>query len=138
MSRGLRNFNPGNIRHDGVRWKGETVGTDPAFKTFESMAWGGGRAMFHLLNNYDIIYGCNTIEKMIGRWAPDNENDTETYITAVSARSGIHRANILDTSRPDLMKPVVAAMIRVENGRDILGEDIDKGWELFTANRRKM
>lgn len=135
IARGIRNNNPGNIRHDGVKWKGETAGTDNAFKTFQSMAW-GVRAVFHLLNNYNTLYGCNTIEKMIRRWAPENENDTESYISSVSSRTGIHRANILITVKPDQMKPVVAAMIRVENGRDIPREDIDRGWELFEANRK--
>ena len=41
MSRGLSNCNPGNIRQSKVRYKGEVQPSrDPAFKQFESLAWG--------------------------------------------------------------------------------------------------
>ena len=46
MSRGLSNCNPGNIRQSKVRYKGEVQPSrDPAFKQFESLAW-GYRAVF--------------------------------------------------------------------------------------------
>ena len=52
MSRGLRNNNPGNIRLDGVHWKGEKEpSTDNEFKQFETKAR-GYRAMFQCLNTY--------------------------------------------------------------------------------------
>ena len=51
-SRGLRNCNPGNIRHSKVRYRGEkSVSTDSAFKQFESLE-AGYRAMFVLLMMY--------------------------------------------------------------------------------------
>lgn len=50
MSRGLSNCNPGNIRQSKVRYKGEVQPSrDPAFKQFESLAW-GYRAVFVLLH----------------------------------------------------------------------------------------
>lgn len=80
MTRGLRNNNPGNIRKDGTHWKGEVEPSrDAAFKQFESMAW-GYRAMFKCLNTYSRKYGLDTIRKMISRWAPPSENDTDAYI----------------------------------------------------------
>ena len=83
-ARGIRNNNPGNIRKDGSVWRGEVAGPDKNFKTFETMAW-GIRAIYHLLNNYCLLYGCDTIEKMIRRWAPPEDgNDTESYISTVS------------------------------------------------------
>ena len=49
MSRGLKNCNPGNIRQSKSRYKGEVrPSRDPAFKQFESLAW-GYRAIFMLL-----------------------------------------------------------------------------------------
>lgn len=89
MSRGLRNNNPGNIRHDGTCWQGERVpSTDRAFKQFTSMAY-GYRAMFKLLTNYARLHGCQTIRKIISRWAPPSENDTAAYIATVSRLTGI-------------------------------------------------
>lgn len=86
MSRGLQNCNPGNIRQSKVRYKGEVrPSRDPAFKQFESLAW-GYRAIFVLLDTYRIRYGLDTIRGMISRWAPPSENHTETYIRAVADR----------------------------------------------------
>ena len=93
----MRNNNPGNIRHDGMKWKGETEGADKAFKTFGTMAW-GVRAVFHLLDSYRRRHGLDTIEAMIRRWAPENENNTEAYTDAVSRLSGIGRGVSLDTA----------------------------------------
>ena len=57
MSRGLRNCNPGNIRQSKGRYKGEVrPSRDPAFKQFESLAW-GYRAIFVLLDTYRTRHG---------------------------------------------------------------------------------
>ena len=85
MSRGLANCNPGNIRQSKVRYKGEVrPSRDPAFKQFESLAW-GYRAIFVLLHTYRVRHGLRSIREMISRWAPPSENRTEAYIRAVSA-----------------------------------------------------
>ncbi len=130
MARGIRNNNPGNIRHDGVRWRGEIIGNDMSFKTFETMAW-GIRAMFHLLNNYRVLYGCDTVEKLVGRWAPAIENDTEGYVAFVAERSKVQRHSEISTTDRDVMIPVVRAMIRMENGTDVSMKDLVLGWKLF-------
>lgn len=129
-SRGIRNNNPGNIRHDDARWQGEVQGTDPSFKTFGTMGW-GARAIFHLLNNYRRLYGLSTIEAMITRWAPPAENDTEAYIARVSKGSGIPASKTLDTTDPDTMIPLVSTMIEVECGQTISLADLSTGWDLF-------
>lgn len=67
LPRGLRNRNPGNIRRSSVRYKGETEGSDTAFKTFRTMAW-GYRAMFVLLHTYRVRHGIATLRGMIARW----------------------------------------------------------------------
>lgn len=134
MTRGIRNNNPGNIRHDGVRWKGEVYGTDKEFKTFNTMAW-GIRAMFHLLNNYRILHGCDTLEKMINRWAPPVENDTKGYVSFVSERSGVSKSSQITTTNRDVMIPIVRAMIRMENGTDVPESYITEGWDLFIKNK---
>jgi len=70
MSRGLKNCNAGNIRRSRGRYKGEVVPSrDPAFKQFESLAW-GYRAIFVLLHTYRTRHGLRTIAEMIARWAP--------------------------------------------------------------------
>ena len=96
MSRGLSNCNPGNIRQSKVRYKGEVQPSrDPAFKQFESLAW-GYRAVFVLLHTYRVRHGLRTVRGMISRWAPPVENHTEAYIRAVAADTGIDPAAPLE------------------------------------------
>ena len=78
MSRGLSNCNPGNIRQSKVRYKGEVQPSwDPAFKQFESLAW-GYRAVFVLLHTYRVRHGLRTVRGMISRWAPPVEKSPFT------------------------------------------------------------
>ncbi|WP_064975053.1 structural protein P5 [Alistipes provencensis] len=133
MSRGLSNCNPGNIRQSGVRYKGEVrPSRDPAFKQFESLAW-GYRAVFMLLHTYRVRHGLRTIREMISRWAPPSENHTEAYIRAVSADTGIGPDEVLDTLDPAVMVPVAAAISRVENGATADPDEIRRGWKLFST-----
>lgn len=134
MSRGLKNNNPGNIRHDGCRWLGEVVPSrDESFKQFESIAW-GYRAMFHLINNYCRMHGCNTIRKIINRWAPPMENHTEAYIKVVCDQSHTPADVSVITTNRDVMIPIIAAMSRVENGIPANITHVAAGWELFLKN----
>lgn len=135
-SRGLRNNNPGNIRIDKSKWLGEVQPSqDKSFKQFETMAW-GYRAMFHLINNYSRLYGCNTVRKIICRWAPPVENDTEAYIRTVCRDSHVDPDSHITTTYKDIMIPVVAAMSHVENGTPAVMKDIKAGWELFLKHRQ--
>jgi len=134
MSRGLSNCNPGNIRKSKVRYQGEvTPSRDPAFKQFQTMAW-GYRAMFVLLDSYSRK-GYRTIRQMITRYAPPVENYTENYIRWVTAWSGIDADESLDTHNRATMIPVIAAMSRVENGLPAVPQDVEAGWRLFTTQK---
>ena len=81
LPRGLRNNNPGNIRRNSDVFQGEKTSSDKEFKQFKSMAY-GYRAIFKILSNYYRNYKLDTIRKIIGRWAPENENNTNAYIKA--------------------------------------------------------
>jgi len=118
--RGIRNNNPGNIRHSSTKWVGEVKGSDPSFKTFSSPVF-GIRAMAKLLGNYQRFYGLTTIRKMISRWAPPNENDTQAYIAHVCQGSGIGPD---DEVTPDDFPKIIPSMISMENGRQPYGEDV--------------
>ena len=113
-ARGLRNNNPLNIRHNADIFQGETKGNDTSFKTFETMPY-GYRAAFVTLATY-LSRGCNTIEKIISRWAPPNENDTEKYIANVEKWSGVPRSKVLTAGNGADYIMIVSAMSAVENG----------------------
>ena len=128
MTRGLRNRNPLNIRKDGKHWVGEKEPSlDKAFKQFLSMAY-GYRAAFVNLATYRER-GYDTIEKIIGRWAPPNENNTENYIKHVEMWSGVPRKKKLlkSGSKEDYIK-IVCAMSRVENGVPAVEKEVRDGF----------
>ncbi len=134
VSRGLRNCNPGNIRQSKTRYKGEKPhSTDSAFKQFETLEW-GYRAIFMLLHTYRVRGYGDTIAKMISRYAPPFENNTEVYISRVCQQTGIDRDQRLNTLNSVQMIPIVSAISAVENGVKVDEEVVARGWELFITS----
>lgn len=137
MSRGLRNFNPGNIRNSPTKYEGEIENaTDCALKRFASMPF-GYRAVFMLLYTYQKRYGLNTIREMITRYAPPSENHTDEYVKAVAIWAGLDPDREIRATCRDVMLPIVAAMSRVENGVKAVMADVEAGWELFIKSVRR-
>lgn len=131
MSRGLRNHNPGNIRHSTSRFRGEvSPSTDPAFKQFTEDAW-GYRAIFVILNTYRRRHGLRTMGEMIRRWAPPAENATEHYILTVAHLTGLRADSEIDPSSREVMLPLAAAISQVENGTPADPIALRRGWELY-------
>lgn len=110
--RGIRNNNPGNIRH-GDKWIGMSANqTDPEFVQFETPEY-GIRAMYRIFINYNEKHNLKTISDYIKRWAPPSENDTNAYILAVSNAMEKHpnyKLTWYDTPA------LIAAVIKQENG----------------------
>jgi len=116
IPRGIRNRNPGNIRHSArTVWVGALkTKADPSFVTFRSPEY-GLRAMMKILRTYYDKYALLTIRMMITRYAPPIENDTESYIAAVAIRSGVGADEVID----DLEKVIISlaeAIVLHENG----------------------
>ncbi len=112
--RGYRNNNPLNLRHSPDTFKGEIKSTDKHFEQYQSIEY-GYRAAFVTLHTYLTKYGCNTIEKIITRFAPSCENDTQVYITNVAKWSGVPKDRVLTASDGADYILIVAAMSAVEN-----------------------
>lgn len=119
--RGFRNLNPGNIRK-GNDWLGLAPnGLDPAFDVFTSAEF-GFRALAKLLRKYESKYGLNTVRGLITRWAPPNENNTESYIRFVATSLGKPDTEKLNLDRQTLFV-LCKAIARKENGRRPDGAD---------------
>jgi hypothetical protein len=130
ISRGLRNYNPLNIRRNSTKWKGlAEVQSDKEFFSFKEMAW-GYRAAFITLRNYRLKHGIATLSAWISRWAPPVENDTAAYIRFVSDRSGIAPEEEPCIDDAETMCAIVAAMSQMENGIQAVMFDVRKGWNL--------
>jgi hypothetical protein len=116
MTRGYRNNNPGNIRLNPlIKWEGEIKGTDTSFVTFKNMTY-GIRALMKLLSNYKKR-GYNTIELILNRYAPANENNTTGYIHKVSTYTGIPKNQNLVLDQMQMVK-LARAIVKVEIGTD--------------------
>ena len=131
LPRGLRHNNPGNIRINSDLFQGEIrPSKDKSFKQFNTMAY-GYRAIFKILSNYYRNYKLDTIRKMIGRWAPENENDTDAYIKAVSDYAGIPADDPININDREQMIRSVAGGSKVENGGEAEMSDGIAGWNLL-------
>lgn len=125
-ARGIRNHNPGNIRL-GTKWEGlADKQTDPSFCVFKSNTY-GCRALLKLLRTYVTKYNCNTITKIISRWAPNHENNTSAYILYVANKINKGTTEPLSFNKALYIK-IAKAIAYQENGTDakIISEQV---WE---------
>ena len=129
MARGIRNKNPGNIRHGASQWQGMSdVQTDKSFVQFDNAIY-GIRAVAKLLKNYQTRYGLNTIEEIISRWAPPSENITGAYVKHVAEAANVNPREPINVS--DHLLPIVKTIIKHENGiNPYSDETIKKGISL--------
>ena len=112
-TRGVRNSNPGNLRKSKDQWEG-AIGDDGEFVIFDSPE-SGVRALAKNLQSYGR-QGYDSIEKIINRWAPPNENDTKSYIDSVVSATGIPATQSLDLSDPDTLSSLAQAISFHETG----------------------
>ena len=135
VPRGIRNNNPLNIRYNPMTtWKGkvnDAAKTDNQFEEFSTMVF-GLRAALKLIHNYMWFHGCNTIEKIISRWAPASENNTSSYIAYVCKRTGLLKNEHLDFEDEGEMILLVHAMAEMECGVSISWCDILKAYVMLS------
>lgn len=124
---GIRNNNAGNIRATGnwQQWQG-AIAENKGFIVFDT-AENGLRALARVLRTYREIYGLNTINQIIDRWAPTNENNTVSYINHVSEVVGVQSWQPLELNQYPLL---MAAIVKHENGQQpYTNEQIQNGFE---------
>ena len=131
--RNIRNNNPLNIRRSKDKWQGlDAKQNDPSSFKFESMAMGWRAAFVILTKTYYHKYRLFTIRKIISRWAPSVENDTEAYVKRVSDLTGIDPDEPLGIPSlyPSRWMAVGLAMAIVEGGRQPAVFPMMQGWTL--------
>lgn len=113
VPRGIRNNNPGNIRH-GDSWVGlAPQQSDGSFCVFLSPEY-GIRAMAKLLRTYQKRYNLNTVAALIRRWAPPVENNTAAYVRIVAKALGVGEEEWIDVT--EKLPLLIPAIIKHENG----------------------
>ena len=125
--RGIRNHNPGNIRK-GDPWQGlDTPADDGAFCRFISPAY-GIRAIARILITYQDKHGINTLQGIISRWAPSEENDTVSYVHHACLRMDMKADETLNVYQFHILKGIVEMIILHENGDQPYSDSqIEKG-----------
>ncbi|HAU5684489.1 TPA: structural protein [Proteus mirabilis] len=114
-ARGERNNNPGNIRH-GSKWQGLSAQqTDKDFCQFVSPEY-GIRAIYKLLQTYQKKYELNTVESIIDRYAPPNENNTAGYINRAAKDIGVSVNAPINVSSKSVAIALATAIVGVELG----------------------
>lgn len=114
LPRGVRNNNPGNLVQNSTRWTGLTdPQTDARFCTFDT-AENGIRALALVLLSYQRE-GYETPAAMITRYAPISENDTQAYISFVSAKLGVTDNQPFSIYAQGNAKVMIMAIIAYEN-----------------------
>ncbi len=112
--RGIRNNNPGNIRHSSAKWQGMAAQqTDANFVQFITPEY-GIRALSVLIGNYYTKNKLDTVRKIISRYAPSSENNTEAYAQAVAKAIGVTPDTIINVNTHKVA--LVEAIIKHENG----------------------
>lgn len=114
-ARGERNNNPGNIRH-GSKWQGLSAQqADKDFCQFVSPEY-GIRAIYKLLQTYQKKYELNTVESIIDRYAPPNENNTAGYINRAAKDIGVSVNEPINVSSKPVAIALATAIVGVELG----------------------
>ncbi len=114
--RGIRNNNPGNIRHGASKWRGMSeFQKDPQFVMFDRAVY-GIRALAKLLRNYQKLHGLTTVRQMINRWAPPVENDTGHYVRAVAGYMRVDPDEPIDLADTYTICVMIEAIVLHENG----------------------
>lgn len=110
--RGLRNNNPLNLEfRDG---QGATS-SDGRFGVYPTMS-DGVAANARQLISYQDNRGLNTVNAIIGRWAPSSENDVGAYAGSVAKSMGVSPDAPVNLHDPKVMASLITGMSKVENG----------------------
>lgn len=131
MTRGQRNNNPLNIRRTADRWYGMSPEqTDREFIVFDKLEY-GIRAAIKLISRYILHYSCNSVRKIIYRWAPPCENDTESYIAYVTTKVGIMESEHIKHNDISTICKIISAMAQVESQMKISEKDVRRVWNIY-------
>lgn len=115
VPRGVRNNNPGNLIHSSrFRWAGEQLPPDGPYCRFD-LPFHGLRALAKNLRAYETRDGCDTLAKMVTRFAPPEENATAEYIADVEMDARISRDDKPGTQDDNRLSRIMAAIIKHEN-----------------------
>lgn len=119
-TRAERNNNPGNLNFAGQAGATLEEGSNARFAKFGSTAEGVS-ALAKQLQRYGER-GLDTVSKIINKYAPSSENNTQAYIDALSKRLGVSGDQRLDLSDSTTLTGLIKGIARHEAGSDYLSD----------------
>ena len=121
--------NPFNIKTNSAnKWKGKTTVKGATFESFDTLE-NGVRAGIIILRNYFLKYNLKTIQGIISRFAPNNENDTQNYVNFVSDQMKIAPDETITANKETLWK-LSQAICKMENGYTLKREVYEKAFSM--------
>lgn len=131
VTRGIRNSNPFNI--EGQQGFQGQSGTDKGgYATFDTPE-DGLRAGFLNLKNQQDLHGLQTVQDIMTKYAPPNENNTAAYVQDVSAKLGVTPDQKIDLHDPATLKAFGNAIIAHENNGANPYHDQSTDWAVKSA-----
>ncbi len=122
--------NPFNIRAvKANKWNGKTTPEGAEFESFDTLE-NGVRAGIKILLTYFNKYNLRTIEKIISRYAPDNENNTAGYIDFVANETGFEPNQAIEPNKENLWK-LSHAICKMENGYELKKNVYEKAFAII-------
>ena len=127
-TRAERNNNPGNLEFRGQAGAAPESGSG-RFAKFNTQAEGVA-ALVKQLQRYGSR-GLDTLEEIIGTYAPSSENNTQAYIAALSKRLGVGGSDQLDLSDSNTLAQLVRGISTHEAGSNYLSDqDVMSGLQM--------
>jgi len=126
--RGQRNNNLLNIRYNKANnWQGQTGQDDSGYAQFDDR-FSGIRAADKVLNNYGKLHNIDTIEGMVNRFAPkDDNNPVDAYVDNIYSKTGIERGSKINLQDPNVRNQLLPVMGNFETpGANITLDDLQR------------
>jgi len=115
-ARGIRNRNPGNLRHTpAFTWQGELEPDAQGYCRFATDQDGIRATALDILNKWRKD-GLRTVRTILARYAPPVENPTANYVANVAAALGVKPDDALDLAATGTLALFVKAVVRQECG----------------------
>ncbi|OKP00189.1 hypothetical protein [Xenorhabdus eapokensis] len=134
-NRNFRNNNFGNLVYvgqKGARLEDPNAKGQQTFAKFDTPEE-GMRALANQITSYAngtskaVGYQkLNTVESIITKYAPKNENNTEEYIANLSKALGVNADQQLDLSNPETMTKMIRAISTIEGGNPQVTDEFIK------------
>ena len=116
-TRGVRNFNPGNIKPKDWKVWPKAIGIDEQGHLIFRNHIDGIRAIVINLKLYKKKHNIQTVDGIINRWVDElPPKERQPYIDFVSYRLGVNRHAKLNLEDPVILKSLTKAIVTYENG----------------------